>query len=210
MSGDAIIRKAAGIVLSVVMLTGLIGCAGGLFGSTNIGNGTHGSSISRAELYSSVQNLTDASDLVIIGRVIDTSVVQDIDGVTDFTLLRVSVLRTIHGDAGAAGNSAIIVRQTGSPSQGPSEALLAKDDVAMLFLVESGLSGDLAKQYYVTGVTAGLYRANVTAAALQSGAPLTTAQAFADGGAGTKLRFDRVDAESGDGLPASLTIADIQ
>ena len=208
MAGDAIIRKAAGIILSVAMLTGLADCAGDLFGNTNIGRGTHGGSISRAELYASVQDLTDASDLVIIGRVVDTSVAQDIDDVTDFTIAQISVLRTLHGDTNDHDN--IVVRQTGSLNQGSSQTLLAKDDVVMLFLVESGLGGDLAKQYYVTGVTAGLYRANVTAAALQSGAPLTTAQAFADGGAGAKLRFDRVDAESGDDLPTSLTIADIQ
>lgn len=203
-----VVRKTVGACLSVAALAGITGCASNLFDSTNIGAGQHGSSISRAELYSSTQELTAASDLVVIGRVLETSVVQDIDGVTDFTLSQVSVLRTIHGDIN--GSADITVRQTGSPSQGPSEALLAKDDVAMLFLVKSGLDGDLAKQYYVTGVTAGLYRANPTTVALQSGTPLTTPQAFADGGAGVNLRFNRVDAESGDNLPASLTIADVR
>lgn len=72
----------------------------------------------------------------------------------------------------------------------------------LLFLVHSGLSGDLASQYYVTGADAGIYLAAATAKAkVQTG---TATEQDISGGT-----FNRVNNDSGDNLPATLTVDEV-
>lgn len=196
-------------LLAVTLTLGLAACGG--YGvshedapgrdpaspSTSESTGT-----SRAKLYGSVDELAADSAAVLVGRVDATDVTRDVDGATDFTLATVTVLKAVKGSADADGT--VTVRQTGSAAQRTPETLLRTGDVALLFLAESGLPGDQAGQYYITGAGAGLYEAaDDYAAALRSVAPGEAEQAV------DAATFNRVDTDSGDTLPATLRIGDL-
>ena len=53
--------------------------------------------------------------------------------------------------------STVIVRQTGSSSQAPAVPLLKVGEQYLLYLTPSGLDGEQAEQFYVTGANAGIY-----------------------------------------------------
>ena len=110
---------------------------------------------SRVRIYESMVELEDDSPLIITGEISRTSVIRDIDDITDFTLLDVKVSQTLKG---TVNSGSIIVRQTGSAEQGSAETLLQTGDVVMLFLTPTDLPGEQSSQYYVTGATAGVYR----------------------------------------------------
>lgn len=155
--------------------------------------------ISRVKMYDSVKAITDDSDLVIVGTVADQKVVQDIDDETDFTLSTVKVITTKKGDA---GDKTVVVRQTGSTKNQTAGAIMKTGSTYLLFLVRSGLSGDLASQYYVTGADAGIYLAAATAKAkVQTG---TATEQDISG-----ETFNRVNNGSGDNLPATLTVDEV-
>ena len=154
---------------------------------------------SRAKIYDSVKAITDDSDLVIVGTVADQKVVQDIDDETDFTLSTVKVITTKKGDV---GDETVVVRQTGSTKNQTAGAIMKTGSTYLLFLVHSGLSGDLTSQYYVTGADAGIYLA------------CTTAKAKAQTGSATEQdisgeTFNRVNCNSGDDLHATLTVDEV-
>lgn len=136
---------------------------------------------------------------MIVGTVADQKVVQDIDDETDFTLSTVKVITTKKGDA---GDKTVVVRQTGSTKNQTAGAIMTTGSTYLLFLVRSGLSGDLASQYYVTGADAGIYLAS------------TTAKAKAQTGSATEQdisgeTFNRVNCNSGDNLHATLTVDEV-
>lgn len=188
-------RIGKGIGICAMLLASLIlGACGSDAATDGPGTGT-----SRAKLYQSAEQMADDSDLIVVGSVGDTRTVQDLDDTTDFTLADVKVLTTIKGDA---GGDTVVVRQTGSPEQGDSDLLMSPGDTVMLFLARSELDGELADQYYITGATAGLYAmdaVDVAADTTQEGDPP------ADG-----ARFRRVDMQSGDSLPQTLTTEDVE
>lgn len=70
---------------------------------------------SRVRIYESMVELEDDSPLIITGEISRTSVIRDIDDITDFTLLDVKVSQTLKG---TVNSGSIIVRQTGSAEQG--------------------------------------------------------------------------------------------
>ncbi|KAB7789847.1 hypothetical protein [Bifidobacterium leontopitheci] len=140
---------------------------------------------SRAKLYDSLKALAADSDLIVAGRVSGVKTVPDSE---DVSLLSVDVTRGIKG---ASGVGYVTVRQEGFCGQERGKAL-AKGDTVLLFLDASGLSGNLASQYYVTGADAGVYQA-------------ADVKGSADG-----LTFDRVNKDSGDTLPASLTVDEVR
>lgn len=153
-------------------------------------------SISRATLYSSVADLASASDAVVVGSVASKKVAADIDGTTEFTLSTIDVSSVLKGDVQQGAQ--IVVRQTGSANQPSGETFMTEGTTYLLYLVKSGLDGDLASQYYITGATAGLYAAQQTAAAKSAnGASASAAQTFS-----------RVNPDSGDTLPATVTQED--
>lgn len=88
---------------------------------------------SRVRIYESMVELEDDSPLIITGEISRTSVIRDIDDITDFTLLDVKVSQTLKG---TVNSGSIIVRQTGSAEQGSAETLLQTGDVVMLFLAD--------------------------------------------------------------------------
>lgn len=197
--------------LTATLALGLAACGGYGSADTNDAspsnaNGTASTtttgSVSRAKLYGSVDALTADSDAVIVGTVASTTVARDLDDATDFTLATVTVLKAVKGAADADGT--VTVRQTGSAAQHTPETLLKANDVVLLFLAKSGLPGDQASQYYVTGATAGLYEASGdSATTLRAAAQTDTAQAA------SAATFSRVNADSGDTLPATLTLGDL-
>lgn len=91
---------------------------------------------SRVRIYESMVELEDDSPLIITGEISRTSVIRDIDDITDFTLLDVKVSQTLKG---TVNSGSIIVRQTGSAEQGSAETLLQTGDVVMLFLTPTDL-----------------------------------------------------------------------
>lgn len=157
---------------------------------------------SRVRIYESMVELEDDSPLIITGEISRTSVIRDIDDITDFTLLDVKVSQTLKG---TVNSGSIIVRQTGSAEQGSAETLLQTGDVVMLFLTPTDLPGEQSSQYYVTGATAGVYR--VTDDTQQSWNVLRSQH----GNASDVWQpvFERVNVDSGDELPSELTPAQV-
>lgn len=148
-----------------------------------------GSHMTRVRLYASVGELASDSTAVVVGTVTDQHSAADIDGVTDFTLSTVQVSRVVAGDVTQGGD--VVVRQFGSAAQAAPTPLLEPGATYLLYLTASGLQGDLASQFYVTGGNAGLYRAS--------------------GGSGKRAlagNFKQVDAQEGEQLPAELSVAD--
>lgn len=157
---------------------------------------------SRVRIYESMVELEDDSPLIITGEISRTSVIRDIDDITDFTLLDVKVSQTLKG---TVNSGSIIVRQTGSAEQGSAEPLLQTGDVVMLFLTPTDLPGEQSSQYYVTGATAGVYR--VTDDTQQSWNVLRSQHGNASDA--WQPVFERVNVDSGDELPSELTPAQV-
>lgn len=157
---------------------------------------------SRVRIYESMVELEDDSPLIITGEISRTSVIRDIDDITDFTLLDVKVSQTLKG---TVNSGSIIVRQTGSAEQGSAETLLQIGDVVMLFLTPTDLPGEQSSQYYVTGATAGVYR--VTDDTQQSWNVLRSQHGNASDA--WQPVFERVNVDSGDELPSELTPAQV-
>lgn len=157
---------------------------------------------SRVRIYESMVELEDDSPLIITGEISRTSVIRDIDDITDFTLLDVKVSQTLKG---TVNSGSIIVRQTGSAEQGSAEILLQTGDVVMLFLTPTDLPGEQSSQYYVTGATAGVYR--VTDDTQQSWNVLRSQHGNASDA--WQPVFERVNVDSGDELPSELTPAQV-
>lgn len=179
--------RAAAAALAVLGLT--TACAGPV---------TSSSSASRAALYGSLTELTAASSLVVAGVAGDQRTAADITPSLDFTLTAFEVEATVEPEGGSFEGRTIVVRQTGSADQPPpAGSLLEPGRAYLLFLTASGLPGELAEQYYVTGVTAGLYTARDPAALLVE-----------SGDWGTAV-FDEAAVEEGDVLPDAVTAADV-
>ena len=184
-------------VLSIAL--GVGACGSGTTAQTSGNATTSKGEISRVKMYDSVKAITDDSDLVVVGTVADQKVVQDIDNETDFTLSTVKVITTKKGDA---GDETVVVRQTGSTKNQTAGAMMETGSTYLLFLVHSGLAGDLASQYYVTGADAGIYLAPATAKAKAQTGTVTEQDISGE-------TFNRVNSDSGDNLPATLTVDEV-
>ena len=184
-------------VLSIAL--GVGACGSGTTAQTSGNATTSKGEISRVKMYDSVKAITDDSDLVVVGTVADQKVVQDIDNETDFTLSTVKVITTKKGDA---GDETVVVRQTGSTKNQTAGAMMETGSTYLLFLVHSGLAGDLASQYYVTGADAGIYLAPATAKAKAQTGTATEQDISGE-------TFNRVNSDSGDNLPATLTVDEV-
>ncbi|WP_129789244.1 hypothetical protein [Promicromonospora panici] len=112
----------------------------------------------RVKLYDSVADLAADSGLVVTGQVVDQTTATDIDDVSEFTLSTFEISTVIAGAADVAGQQ-VVVRQHGSAEHLPPAPLLEKEGAYLLYLTPSGLDGELAKHYYITGANAGMYQA---------------------------------------------------
>lgn len=162
-----------------------------------------GDSYSRTKLYDSIDALASDSAAIIVGTIRQSSIVQDIPHVTmDFTIHDVLVLDVIRGSI-QAGDS-IIVRQMGSVNWNSEiGTILDEGETVLLFLERSGLDGELASHFYVTGATAGIYRLDPMDAVQMT--DMTPGQLSK-----TDLHFIRMDADSGDLIPGNLTLASLR
>lgn len=194
-----LVKPILAMVAALSIALGVGACGSGTTAQTSGNATTSKDENSRVKMYDSVKAITDDSDLVVVGTVADQKVVQDIDDETDFTLSTVKVITTKKGDA---GDETVVVRQTGSTKNQTAGAMMKTGSTYLLFLVHSGLAGDLASQYYVTGADAGIYLASATAKAkTQTGT--ATEQDISE------ETFNRVNSDSGDNLPATLTVDEV-
>ena len=194
-----LVKPILAMVTALSIALGVGACGSGTTAQTSGNATTSKGEISRVKMYDSVKAITDDSDLVVVGTVADQKVVQDIDNETDFTLSTVKVITTKKGDA---GDETVVVRQTGSTKNQTAGAMMKTGSTYLLFLVHSGLSGDLASQYYVTGADAGIYLAPATAKAKAQTGTATEQDISGE-------TFNRVNSDSGDNLPATLTVDEV-
>lgn len=174
------VAAAAVLALSAVSLTGC---------SSSHGEG------SRVELYNSVPALADDSIIVVAGTVSSQKTVSDIPNSGEFTLSTFTVAKTAKTDSNHPAGSTLVVRQHGTESKPGPGALLEPGKTYLLYLTPSGLDGDLASQFYVTGGTAGIYETEQNAAARSAGVTGDT-------------EFTKAPSDEGDKLPAELTLED--
>lgn len=114
------------------------------------------SEYSRVAFYDSLEALRADSDAVVVGRVVDQEVADDLEPGFHFTLTQVEVMDA-DATSGLAAGDTIVVRQVGGADTPPPANLLGPEDTYLLFLTLSGLDGRLATQFYPTGVVAGIY-----------------------------------------------------
>ncbi|KUF08541.1 hypothetical protein [Leucobacter sp. G161] len=121
------------------------------------------SSFDREQMYASAIEMREDSDLVAVGTVTQIREAQDIEGSdTIITISDVDLKGVMKEDVKVDSKmgDVIEVRQFGSKESGsaaPPVTLLEPGKTYLLFLTSSGLGGELASQYYVTGASAGLY-----------------------------------------------------
>jgi hypothetical protein len=151
---------------------------------------------SRVELYDSVPDLAADSSIVVSGTVQQQKTATDIPGSDEFTLSTVVIDATAKTDSDHPSGSSVVVRQHGNrDTEGPGP-LLEQGKTYLLYLTPSGLDGDLASQFYVTGGTAGIYETQQNAAARSAG------------GVAEDTEFTKAPSDEGDKLPAELTLED--
>lgn len=140
----------------------------------------------RTTMYSSLDSLSKDSDLIVEGTVGEQKTAHDLSDTVPFTIATVTVNGIYKGEDTDAKQ--IEVRQTGTADEAP----LHNGTTYILFLTRSGLQGDKAGQYYITGVTAGVYR---------KGAAMARS--------GMESSYRRVDSGTGDNLPERIRLSDI-
>lgn len=177
------------------MLTLAAGCASAPAGSTSTSTSTYVGG-SRSELYMSLEELAGASTGGVIVGVVTGQESEAGSGDPPVTISTLEVRQSVAiGELGTEGvpvlqaGQAIQVRQFGVTTQNASVTapLLEQGEEYLLFLTESELPGDAAAQFFVTGVTAGIYR---------------------DSGSGV---YERLVVEvNSDVLPLTITLADLE
>lgn len=147
---------AIGISASVVAATG---CSPTSVSVDGQGDSRGGTSASRVELYGSVADLAEDSSIVLVGTVSTQQVATDIDPTTPFTLSTLTVMDIAKPNGSFTEGSTVIVRQIGADSRPTATTLMETGRTYLVYLTPSGLAGELASQFYITGGNAGLYQA---------------------------------------------------
>lgn len=165
-------------------LVGLAACAGPV--TTTEG--------SRVKLYSSVDEMSDESTVIIVGRVAAQETTRDIDDL-DFTISQIEVDEVVKSDVPLEAGDIVEVRQVGPLPDEESEAtvvpptpLFEADQTYLLYLHPSALPEPLDTQFYVTGANAGAFQS--TGALSRRGS----------------ASFEAVDHSEGEELPTELTL----
>ena len=198
--------SSAGRGLLIFALVGSLGAACSATSSIDPNDTTSTGDVSRVTLYDSLSEMSDASDLIVVGTVSSQEVVRDITEEDDFTVSSFNVTRVVKGADAKAGD-VVEVRQIGSVDQQTGVEMLNADQVYLLYLTPSGLSGDLASQYYVTGAEAGIYEATSGGSSNQS---VLKSTSQADSEKADKVSFGRVELDTGDTLPATVTLPEAE
>lgn len=148
--------------------------------------------MSRVQLFGSLDELSDASALVVIGSVVDQTVARDIDELTVFTISTVQIDDLVKSDGMRQVGEAIQVRQLGGEDQAAPTPVLSSEGEYLLYLTPSGLAAPLDTQFYVTGANAGMYVSSRDSAR----------------GSVDSTEFVQVDAEPGEQLPSSVDLGE--
>jgi hypothetical protein len=178
----------AGAALSLALLSA---CSGP--GSSEVGVAT--SDGSRVTLYESVGDMATDSTTAVTGTVQDQQVRSDIPGAGEFTVSTFVVDDVVKAAAGVVPGQSLVVRQIGSAASPGPAPLIVTGKTYLLYLSSSGLDGDLASQYYVTGGDAGLYQ------------EAEGADGSSEADAFSKITGDHSEG-SGDVLPGQLSLDD--
>lgn len=145
------------LALTVLVTAALTGCTS---------EASHGS---RVELYDSVDKLAADSSMVVVGSVQSRHEAEDMPGLGRFTLSDVIVEAVVSPKTtGAelpanARNSTVLpgdtvtVRQMGGADTSAPAEFLSEGERYILFLTPTMVEGPASDDYYVTGVTAGIY-----------------------------------------------------
>jgi len=141
---------------------------------------------SRARLYGSVAELAADSGAVVTGTVDGQRTVRDLPA-GDTTVSEVTVRATAKADRELPAGATVSVRQMGSAAAPGPAALLQPGRTYLLFLTPTGLDGERAEQFFVTGGTAGIWETD-------------------GGGADERSTFTRLPSDDGDVLPERLTL----
>lgn len=143
-------------------------------------------SATRTKVYTSIAELDGDSALVVVGTPREQEVVQDVEPDMDFTLSTFEVRSAQKGTSPAE----IVVRQTGSVEQGAPAEILQVGQQYLLYLTPSGLPGEQAGQFYVTGLNAGIYEEQEAPRAART----------------STLSFVQADPEPGEALPTVIEV----
>ncbi|TNU74723.1 hypothetical protein FH969_07825 [Miniimonas arenae] len=158
--------------------------------------GTSSTSASRHELFASLNEISQASDLVIVGRTDPQDVDSPARDWPDLTVSTAEVLEVLaHGstdDANVTTSGSLVrVWQTGRNDNADAPMLtLEPGGVYLLYLTHMGLEGADDSDYYITGATAGVY-------VLSGGMELSETAVFV-----------RADPTSDDTLPREVTLGE--
>lgn len=181
---------------AVALVVALTGCT------------VHSSHGSRVALYDSVRELAADSALVVVGSVQASQVANDLDGLGSFTLADFVVDEVVTPEIAGSARPAeaptptvrpgetVTVRQMGDAAGAAPAPFLAEGERYMLFLNPTLLDGPAADDFYITGVTAGIYFAT----------PQTLSQ---DSSGGVFEHHDSRYEGVGDNLPSELSTADL-
>ncbi|MFJ2370624.1 hypothetical protein [Microbacterium sp. NPDC087665] len=155
---------------------------------------------SRHTLYPDVTSLAADSSAVVDVVVESQEVVQ---AEIPYTLSTVTVVEPFQPKALAANLDAaapvaaaetLVIRQLGSTEEVTVPAPLLKvGERYLLFVTATMMEGEASSQFYVTGVSAGIYESEIVGEAR----------------AGEVGTYTRVDPESGDTLPATLSASEL-
>lgn len=146
--------------------------------------------MTRVELYSSLDELTNASAIVATGAVVGQSTVRDIDELTEFTISQFRIETILKSDGVHSAGDTIEVRQLGGLDQNAPTPIISSGVSYLLYLTPSGLASPLDTHFYITGANAGLFASNDSVAGTRS----------ASG------EFFQVDSEPGERLPSSVDL----
>ena len=192
-------RTSQAIAIGLLAAASLSSCAG----ASEPATGTEGGpvertvDVSRVKLYPSPKALAKDSAAVIVGTVAAQRTAADVTPDTDFTISTVTVVQVSKSATGVVvPGGSIDVRQIGSAEEEgtpPPSTLMSPGETYLIYLTPSGLGGELASQFYVTGGNAGLYAQDLGADLARSAAP---------------AGFTKVDPEPGEKLPERMTISE--
>ncbi len=143
----------AEIAAIATVLIGVSGCSA--LGFQQETTTTH---VSRVTIYDSLKSMAVDSTDVIVGTVIDERTVADLNPQTPYTIAGISVVEVAKSTSGIAIDDRVEVRQLGGEGLIGPVPHVEKGETYLFYLAQSGLDGDLAAQFYVRGIAAGIYR----------------------------------------------------
>lgn len=146
----------------------------------------------RAYFYESLDELAGDSDLIVTGLATSHEERREAsDPSLDWTITTVKIASTIKSEAGDLTGTTIVVRQTGSKAHPIRDwPLLVQDETYLLALKKSDGPDALPSEYFISGGSAGMYKASDD---LRDGASV----------------FSAVARSSGDDLPKDVTPTDL-